>query len=195
MGIRKALLASGITAVLVGSFLLISRTDLIARITGRATIFGALTSQVRSIRASRIVVQLFEGLPHPSREKQTFESELKSSDTLELAGHKFYPDAIDVDSAISTTLREVLTDPDSFYPVTGVKFCGGFHPDWLVAFDNMPERVEFCCCFGCKEVEIRCRREHVRLNMSESAATLLPKLLDRHRSKRPAFGTIQRAHE
>ncbi len=101
------------------------------------------------LRADRLTV--YEGLPHPLYEEETFQDELKTKPTIQLSGFPFYRDPLDLKDEDIRTLRGLLGDRRTYSSYSGEKKCGGFHPDYAVEWSS--ERKVYRCliCFGCTE--------------------------------------------
>lgn len=94
---------------------------------------------------------VYEGLPHPSAERDRFEREKARAQTRELHGHLFYAEPLPVDAAAQAELREMLGDLALYEPYRADKKCGPFHPDFAVEWqrDGAPHRL--LLCFSCAE--------------------------------------------
>jgi hypothetical protein len=187
MRLRKLLLAGATIVVMLASLKLISDPAFVSRWRHHSKIFGPLSVELRFIRRSQVLVQLFEGLPHPTTEKESFEAELDRVNEIDYSGHKFYDKTISMNEADASTLFRLLTTAEGFQPRLGVKFCGGFHPDWLVVFDRNGTPIECYCCFGCGEAEFHRGEESVHVDMTSATAKQLNDLLSKYRSSRPPF--------
>jgi hypothetical protein len=101
-------------------------------------------------RASK--VEVFEGLPHPENEQETFAKEKLRSDVFQNHDFDFYQPAISLSpgeldrfiSASSSRWYFRVIRPDQ--PAVA---CGRFHPDFLVRFRGANEIVDVQICLGC----------------------------------------------
>jgi hypothetical protein len=100
-------------------------------------------------QAERFTV--YEGLPHPMYEEQTFKDELKTKETIQLSGYPFYSEPLDVNDKDIRTLRGLLGDPSANKSYSGEKECGGFHPDYAVEWLSEGKVYRCFICFGCSE--------------------------------------------
>lgn len=96
---------------------------------------------------------LYEGLPHQYGEHSAFRRELDAKPTRELGGYHFYRRPLTLNAGDAATLRALCADPASYRAYTGPKRCGGFHPDYAVAWRDGGRTVYFLVCLGCHEVE------------------------------------------
>jgi hypothetical protein len=49
-------------------------------------------------------------------------------------------------------LKKLLGDPKSTMLYQGPKLCGGFHPDYAVAWESFGKTFHALVCYGCREV-------------------------------------------
>ena len=191
MRTRKILLAVATIVVLLVSVKLITDPGFLSRWRHHSEIFGPLASEMRFLWRSQVDIQLFEGLPHPTTEKTTFNAELERVTEQDYSGHKFYEGKITLHEADASTVFDLLTTADGFRQTLGVKFCGGFHPDWMVNLERNGASIECYCCFGCGEVEFRSGGDSVHVDMTSATAKQLHGLLSKYRSSRPVPGEFE----
>ncbi len=101
------------------------------------------------LRADRLTV--YEGLPHPMYEEETFQDELKTKQTIQLSGFPFYRDPLNLKDEDIRTLRGLLGDRSTYKSYSGEKKCGGFHPDYAVEWSSDGKVYHCLICFGCTE--------------------------------------------
>src|SRR5208282_135113 len=70
-------------------------------------------------QADRLTV--YEGLPHPMYEEQTFQDELKTKQTIQLSGFPFYSEPLDLNDKDIRTLRGLLGDRSTYKSYSGEK--------------------------------------------------------------------------
>lgn len=150
-----------------------------------AAVFGTLADSMRRAAAKSTHVTLLEGLPHPRTERDVFDKEMKSAKHVLVAGHAFYANVIEPDAADVVTLQSVMTDASGIKPTLGVKFCGGFHPDWLVHFEADGNSVDCLCCFGCGEMSIESKSDSVTVDFNRLSSDILFPLFLQYRTNRP----------
>jgi hypothetical protein len=83
-------------------------------------------------RASTLI--LYEGLPHPLREAEQFKRELATKKTVRFHDYPFYEGPLHVAANDIGTLRRLSANPDSYWSYGGPKLCGGYHPDYCLAW-------------------------------------------------------------
>lgn len=136
-------------------------------------------------------VTLYEGLPHPTFERDLFESELASKPVIRSHAWPFYAtplpvsaeDASAIQAAFSTSGYFALRNPD-----VG-KLCGGFHPDYELRWSGPRGNYEMQFCFGCNEVNLHTPSGAVEFDMvggHYDAAGPYRRLLFGRREQRPA---------
>jgi hypothetical protein len=95
-------------------------------------------------------VTVYEGRPHQNMEYDLFKAERESKPSITLHDFSFYAEALTIDSADVAELRRIIADAASYKKYRGPKKCGGFHPDYAVAWDEFTVLI----CFGCGEIKI-----------------------------------------
>lgn len=134
-------------------------------------------------RADKVI--LYEGLPHPSYEKEVLAEEKKNKSVRELHGQPFYEAPLDLSAEVAKQLRELLGHAATYEPFEGEKKCGGFHPDYAVEFTLGADRYLAQICFGCKEVKLFGPNVKTRHDLSKGPCEKLKKLLENYRKNRP----------
>jgi hypothetical protein len=99
-------------------------------------------------------VTVYEGLPHQLDERDLLAKELKDKKTVKRHGFPFYAEAITPKEGVAKELIALCGDQKSFLRYRRLKKCGGFHPDWLVEFDDGAQKVSVLVCFGCGEARL-----------------------------------------
>lgn len=97
------------------------------------------------------VLLLFEGLPHQAWERAAFARERAREDVIELAGWPFYRDPMPLSDETADVLTSMASAAGSFRTFGGEKRCGGYHPDFALAWVGPTERAMALLCFGCNE--------------------------------------------
>jgi hypothetical protein len=95
---------------------------------------------------------IYEGLPNNYWERELYDRELKTKQTVKIEGNDFYAGPISASSALVDELRSLAGSKSSFEPFQGPKACGGFHPDWCLVWSDGSETYTVFLCFGCDEM-------------------------------------------
>jgi len=132
-------------------------------------------------KADRLFV--YEGLPHQMFEADLLKTEKERKDILKLGGFPFYTPKIAVSDKVAKTLRDATTDPASYAVFSGEKRCGGFHPDYAVAWVDGDKEYAILFCYGCVEALIIDGKKSYRYDFKKIAN--LKKLFEPFKSKRP----------
>lgn len=153
---------------------------------GADTRSGDGAAAVAAIRtADRLV--LYEGLPHQTFESKLLEAERRQKQTVILHDFPFYAEPLDLRGEDAALLKELLSDADSFSVWGGEKFCGGFHPDYLVECRVGKDVYRVLVCFGCHEAKVfGPRGVGVRYDLQAEAHKQLDELLRKYHKNRPA---------
>jgi len=96
--------------------------------------------------------KLFEGLPHPLFEAGSLRQEIAKKQTFEWHGYRFYDEPLWIPEEIEAILGELTTSDQRYRNYTGMKKCGGFHPDYALSWNGAS--VEILLCFGGGEARI-----------------------------------------
>ena len=130
-------------------------------------------------------LRLLEGLPHPMNEQQLFARERKRTDIQDRHGHWFYAEALNAPPELLQSVRDIVANAASFARLTGTKFCGGFHPDYALEWQNQGADRITLLCFGCRESKLFGSGRSNHVDMTEDAAKRLQELLKGVRQFRP----------
>jgi hypothetical protein len=128
---------------------------------------------------------LYEGLPHQSYEPKSLARERGSKPTRELAGYPFYRDPLELKAEDAANLRAILADPGTTAPFVEEKKCGGFHPDYAVAWTSGGISRADLICFGCHEVLVSGPGGSTRYDLHMDAHRRLKSLLEPYVKNRP----------
>ena len=146
---------------------------------------GVAPESATIARAGRIT--LYEGLPHQSEERKSFDAERKSKPTLELHGYAFYREALNLNAGDEEKLRSLLKNPKAFEPFSGEKKCGGFHPDYAVEWSVGDKNYSCLICFGCGEAMIHGPGAKARYDIQPDSLKRLKDVLKSYRINRPPY--------
>ena len=144
--------------------------------------FDDLKPLVATIAKADKVI-LHEGLPHPAEDK-SFETEKKTKKTVDIAGWLFYAEPLTLKDSDGQKLSDLLKTETTFTTFTGVKKCGGFHPDYAVEWHVGKDRYYALICFGCHEAKVYGSDKAAYVDIGKEYDTLT-KLLKPYRKNRP----------
>ena len=132
-------------------------------------------------------IQVFEGLPHQSWENQLLESEIASKETFKNHGHHFYSIAISPAGDDGDALRSHALNPSGFEEWSGMKTCGGYHPDWMIRWTSPDGAThELHLCFGCHEAKFYGPGYQLYCNVPKKSYDGFKAILERYASQRPS---------
>lgn len=143
------------------------------------------TSEIRDSLKAAKEVYIYEGLPHQIFEDEKLAVEKRRKDTRGIGGFPFYTPKVVAPADLAASLKKILAADDSLAEFSGEKRCGGFHPDYAVAWSNGKQERAVLICFGCGEVLFVADEETQRYDSTFAALRRLEKLLGPFRSKRP----------
>lgn len=128
-------------------------------------------------------MEVYEGLPHQTKDSALFEKEIKREDITKIWNHPFYTPALLAKNA--ELLKMVLSSSDTIKIHEGLKRCGGFHPDYCVAWKTEGRMCQALICFGCREIVFLDGKDAFIYNLSKNAHDRLKELLSGYAKKRP----------
>lgn len=82
-------------------------------------------------------------------------------------------------------LRRLACAADSYWSYGGPKLCGGFHPDYCLAWKDGEAAYHFLICFGCHEVKLYGPRTELILDLRKESYAAFKAALETHRAQRP----------
>ena len=118
------------------------------------TLFSSCQGPVHQSLKKTDELFVYEGLPHPVLEGDSFEEEKKRKDLLNVEGHWFYNAKVPVRGETRDRLMILLFDDNSFGvpgPHDAEKDCGDFHPDYAIAWKSEGEENYLMICYTCRE--------------------------------------------
>ncbi len=110
----------------------------------------------------------------------------KEKDTFKSHGHYFYNRAITPTAEDADALRGLALDESGFEEWRGVRFCGGYHPDWLIRWTSPDgEDHELHLCLSCHEAKLYGPDYQLYCDVRKTAYNAFKIILTRYSSKRP----------
>lgn len=150
--------------------------------------FSHLQSLLSAVwKADKIV--LLEGLPHPRWQPKLLEQELRTHETIKLHDFSFYLEPLTLTKDDAEKLMVLFHDPESFSKKAegrkGLKWCGGFHPDYDLEFQVGADTYHALLCLGCAEVKIFGSGVSAYCDTSHDAQAKFKSILESYRKNRP----------
>jgi hypothetical protein len=92
-------------------------------------------------------IRFFRGVPREKKEQPARVDQPQ----VEKQGYAFFSEPMNINSSAIESLRKKLVDYRQFEPYAGPKFCGGFHPDLCIEWDNDEGLQQVFICLTCRE--------------------------------------------
>ncbi len=131
-------------------------------------------------------IDVYEGLPHQTKEVELLQREVARQDVIRIHGYPFYTPA--VPAMAQESLRQLLADPRSYAVYSGPKTCGGFHPDYAVHWEAGGRPYHILICYGCGEALFSDGERLLPYDVRHGPLDRLRASLAGHARKRPAAG-------
>ena len=128
-------------------------------------------------------LDVYEGLPHPSKDRTLFEREIKREDVTKIWNYPFYTPGVSATNA--DKLKRILSDPETLEIREGPKRCLEFHPDYDLAWKEQEKTYHALICFGCSEIVFFDGKASFVYDLNDKADSHLKELLSSHAKKRP----------
>jgi len=128
---------------------------------------------------------LYECLPHQSWEGELLKKELATKKTITIHGFPFYERPLSIAAADVEELRRLSVAADSFSPYGGPKACGGYHPDYCLAWKDGPTTYELLICFGCHEMKLFSPKQEELADIRKDAFERFETILKKYQDQRP----------
>jgi hypothetical protein len=127
---------------------------------------------------------LYEGLPHQLAEAKLVASEIATKKTFKMRGFSFYERPLPITREDADTLQRLVTSPDTFWSSVP-KACGGFHPDYCLAWNDGGTTYYLMLCFGCHEMYFYDTKHEFIADVRHNAFPQFKDILDKYRAQRP----------
>ena len=134
-------------------------------------------------RASNLT--LFEGLPHQAHEADELKHELATKKTIRLHRFPFYEQPLAVGADAVEVLRHLSASAKSYQTYGGPKLCGGFHPDYCLAWQDGKTTYHLLICFGCHEMKLYGPGTELLVDLYDDAHRTFKSTLKPYRAQRP----------
>lgn len=113
-----------------------------------------------------VKLTVYEGLPHQMFEADLLEKEKKTKPVVEFTvtpkaakldtkrndKYPFYKAPLKLKDEDLESLRSLLSSGETYKEWTGVKNCGGFHPDFAIEWTSDGKTMRALICFNCGEI-------------------------------------------
>ena len=137
-------------------------------------------------RASALL--LYEGLPHPSWEAEQFKTELATKKTVRFHDYPFYERPLPVAADEIGPLRRLSAAASSYWSYGGPKLCGGYHPDYCLAWKGSDATYDLLICFGCHEMKLYGPRRMLLVDIRNDTSRQFETMLKKYHNERPTDG-------
>jgi hypothetical protein len=172
--------------------LAVGQDDLDRWFKARAESFQLLPEFSRGIQACDKIA-LYEGLPHQLMEKEAFTREMARKKTIEIGGHRFYASPVVISNVTAAKLKRLYTAKGSFSATWGIKYCGGFHPDWCIQWMQGRAVWTVHLCFGCGEMMTSHNGKSLEADFrSEKVEEKFKAILAPYQKERPPYSPLRR---
>ncbi|MDG2013811.1 MAG: serine/threonine-protein kinase [Pirellulaceae bacterium] len=132
-------------------------------------------------------IRVYEGLPHPLRERTLFAEEKERKDIKKIGSYWFYnPREVD-NKDLLKRLQDLLSSPSTYIvrtPEIAVN-CGPFHPDFAVEWMDGFKVCRVLVCFTCGEAMLSSDGTNVFYLLAGRAESKVKKLLQEFAKERP----------
>ena len=128
---------------------------------------------------------LYEGLPHPTSERELFQRERLSQEVVQIRGEWFYRTPRKVEPDDEKVLRRLCASEESFMKYDGSKRCGGFHADYCLQWEDRDAKWQVLVCFGCREVKFYGPEIALLADIGPEAFKRFQAFLGKYRGNRP----------
>ena len=97
----------------------------------------------------------------------------------------FYERPLPITAKDIEILRNLVTSADSFWSWRGPKLCGGFHPDYALAWSDGANTCYLLLCFGCGEMFFLDSKHALVAEVREEARKQFAAILSKYHDQRP----------
>ncbi len=144
----------------------------------------ALTKGIANSKSLKV----YEGVTRGFVPKDKIEETVKEFKLVKLHDHYFYPNEVEVSERSAGILKVICKEPKNFSrrDTERTKFCGGYHPDWCVEFQDGKETFQVLICFSCHEAKIYGPKNEVYCDFPKPIREDFGRLLEplfKHRKK------------
>lgn len=143
---------------------------------------------MRSLKQAH-TLSIYEGLPHQENQAALFQQESQRKDSMRIAGFLFYSPAITPAEQDLTTLAQLFSEPANISAFSGEKRCGGFHPDYAIAWAHNNDNAYALICFGCGEIIYSYKDKRQRFDLVNHKA--IQQHFQAYRLKRPLPNVLE----
>lgn len=175
---RRSFLLLGASALLHRTTRAAVRADLSAK---DLTVFNPISKGIQ--RASALT--LYEGLPHQMWEAEELKKELATKKTVRFHDFPFFKQPLVVHGSNIEPLRKLCADAQSYMSYGGPKACGGYHPDYCLAWKDGKAVYALLICFGCHEMKLFGPKSELLVDIRDPAYRRFEAALKQHRKQRP----------
>jgi len=148
--------------------------------------FAPISEAIR--RASSLT--LFEGLPHQEREPDQLKNELATKKTVRIHDYPFYEQPLALAPEDLEPLRRLSAAAETYSSYAGPKRCGGYHPDYGLAWKDGDSTYHLLICFGCQEMKLFGPKQELLADIRSDSFKQFESILKKYRAQRPKNETL-----
>lgn len=128
-------------------------------------------------------IEVFEGLPHQTWERDSLKSELERKDIIHFDDYPFYESSIPVVDQEIEALKNLISHEQNHLE-HHMKLCGSFHPDYAVTWKD--QKYGVLVCFSCREWKLFTPAGMMHRDIEKEAYTHVRKILEKWVVNRPS---------
>jgi hypothetical protein len=151
---------------------------------GEERFTGSIRPILDGVRKAKTLV-VFEGAPHQRWEAELLARELREKKTVRLHDFPFYAESLELKEADALEVWALCPTKQVFRGRSGMKLCGGFHPDWCLEWRDGDKAYRALLCFGCHEARLYGPKDEVECDLDEATLKQLRRILVPYRKNRP----------
>jgi hypothetical protein len=118
-------------------------------------------------------------------EADQLKKELATKKTVRIHDFPFYERPLALAADEVEPLRRLSAAGSSYQTYGGPKACGGYHPDYCLAWKDGNVTYHLLICFGCHEMKLYGPKSELIVDIGEEAFKTFETALKKHRDQRP----------
>lgn len=94
---------------------------------------------------------VYRGLAHPEAQTSRYQKQVEAGGWVEIEDFKFFEEPVDVPRENIDKVLALYAESDSHQAWGPKTKCAGFHPDWVLLWNQGDNRRALQICYGCHE--------------------------------------------